>query len=129
MNFRLLGALLFQILCPVNKMLAAALRQSGTFKRPSLLAIRSARHLIGAGHERQLATAAATSLSSLEPTAPKMVTDTFPGPISKRLSEQVGQWQDNRAHWFPADFEKSIGNWIADADGNVLLDMFAQIGR
>lgn len=28
-----------------------------------------------------------------------------------------------------ADYAKSLGSWITDADGNLLLDMFAQIGE
>ena len=29
---------------------------------------------------------------------------------------------------FLVDFEKSHGNYIVDADGNVMLDVFCQIG-
>lgn len=81
---------------------------------------------------RSLATAAgsSSSLSSIfksEPGTPNVITSTLPGPKSKQLSEQIGLFQENRAHGFVVDYDKSIGNWIVDADGNVLLDMFAQI--
>ncbi|ORE04360.1 4-aminobutyrate aminotransferase [Rhizopus microsporus var. microsporus] len=40
---------------------------------------------------------------------------------------QLNQYQDTRSIFFVADYAKSKGNYIADADGNVLLDVFAQI--
>lgn len=60
-------------------------------------------------------------------------------------SERIGRFQDPRTHLFVADYEKSQGDWrsvslsthvspltpkgnfIVDADGNTLLDVFAQI--
>ncbi|EPQ30283.1 uncharacterized protein PFL1_02399 [Pseudozyma flocculosa PF-1] len=91
-----------------------------------------------AAARRSLATAAAStaaygsssSMSSIFPTEPAMptvLTSSIPGPQSKQASERIGTFQDNRAHGFVTDYQKSIGNWIVDADGNVLLDMFAQI--
>jgi hypothetical protein len=35
--------------------------------------------------------------------------------------------QDARAAHFFSDIEKSIGNYVVDADGNSLLDVFCQI--
>ncbi|KAI9474066.1 MAG: 4-aminobutyrate aminotransferase [Benjaminiella poitrasii] len=40
---------------------------------------------------------------------------------------KLNQYQDTRSIFFIADFSKSKGNYIVDADGNVLLDVFAQI--
>ncbi|PWZ03075.1 4-aminobutyrate aminotransferase [Testicularia cyperi] len=87
---------------------------SSSSSRPSTLAQR-----------RTLATV--SSLFPNEPSAPSMVTEAVPGPKSKELSSNIGTFQENRAHGFVVDYAKSQGNWIADADGNVLLDMFAQI--
>ncbi len=75
---------------------------------------------------RSLATVA-SSLFPGEPSTPHLVSPAIPGPKSKEISERIGSFQENRAHGFVVDYAKSQGNWIADADGNVLLDMFAQI--
>jgi 4-aminobutyrate aminotransferase/(S)-3-amino-2-methylpropionate transaminase len=60
--------------------------------------------------------------------APVIVTKgEIPGPKSKKLNQQLNTVQDLRTVHFVADFEKSSGNYIADADGNVYLDTFMQI--
>ncbi|KAI9269211.1 4-aminobutyrate aminotransferase [Phascolomyces articulosus] len=41
--------------------------------------------------------------------------------------KRLDNYQDTRSVFFVADFEKSIGNYIMDADGNAMLDVFAQI--
>ena len=51
----------------------------------------------------------------------------IPGAQSQTLSANIGAFQDPRTHVFVADYNKSNGNYIVDADGNVLLDMFGQI--
>jgi 4-aminobutyrate aminotransferase/(S)-3-amino-2-methylpropionate transaminase len=51
----------------------------------------------------------------------------IPGPVSIELNNQLGTIYDNRATYFVADYFKSVGNYIVDADGNKLLDVFAQI--
>lgn len=56
-----------------------------------------------------------------------MVTASHPGPLSQAAVQDIGRWQENRVDYFAADYAKSVGNYISDADGNVLLDMFAQI--
>ncbi|KAJ2389706.1 4-aminobutyrate transaminase [Coemansia sp. RSA 2611] len=61
-----------------------------------------------------------------EPSEPHVAT-AVPGPQSARVLQELGQLQDTRAAVFAADYEKSVGNYIADADGNVLLDMYCQI--
>eukprot|EP01080_Neovahlkampfia_damariscottae_P005655 gene5655-9471_t len=52
---------------------------------------------------------------------------TVPGPKSLELSKKISQHQDERGFAFVADYAKSKGNYIVDADGNVLLDMYCQI--
>lgn len=84
------------------------------------------RQLQPSQHRRSLATVSSTLFPS-EPTSPHLVSSSIPGPKSKELSNQIGTFQENRAHGFVVDYAKSQGNWIADADGNVLLDVFAQI--
>ncbi|KAI5951917.1 UGA1 [Candida jiufengensis] len=46
---------------------------------------------------------------------------------SKEGIEQLEKSFDARSAYFIADYAKSIGNYIADVDGNLLLDVYAQI--
>ncbi|KAJ2078208.1 hypothetical protein H4R24_004637 [Coemansia sp. RSA 988] len=62
-----------------------------------------------------------------EPKEPSVVTSEIPGPASKASLQKLSQLQDSRAAIFAADYNKSVGNYIADADGNMLLDMYCQI--
>lgn len=61
-----------------------------------------------------------------EPDAPVLKTP-VPGPASLALRDSMDNFQDVRTNHFFADLDKSIGNYIADADGNMLLDMYNQI--
>lgn len=62
-----------------------------------------------------------------EPSRPKMLTN-VPGPESMRLLQKLDKSQGNigHVHYF-ANYEKSCGNYIVDADGNTMLDLFTQI--
>ncbi|GAA6052376.1 hypothetical protein JCM3770_000212 [Rhodotorula araucariae] len=62
-----------------------------------------------------------------EPARPQVLTDAVPGPRSREASQAIAQFQDARAHVLVADYAKSNGNYLADVDGNVHLDVFAQI--
>ncbi|KAJ2808456.1 4-aminobutyrate transaminase [Coemansia helicoidea] len=62
-----------------------------------------------------------------EPKEPKIVTDTVPGPASRSALQQLAELQDTRATVLAGDYSKSVGNYLADADGNLLLDMYCQI--
>lgn len=62
-----------------------------------------------------------------EPSAPHSVTDDVPGPVSIKLNNLLGEVYDNRASYFVTDYLNSIGNYISDADGNRLLDVYCQI--
>jgi len=61
-----------------------------------------------------------------EPEGPTMKT-TVPGPKSKELMQNMNVLLNSGAVNFFADYENSYGNYIADADGNVLLDVYMQI--
>lgn len=63
----------------------------------------------------------------LEPSAPSVVTDCIPGPESQKQVSELKKLFDTRPVYFIADYEKSIGNYIADVDGNLYLDLYAQI--
>ena len=58
---------------------------------------------------------------------PLIKTSSFPGPVSKKLMAELDQLQDSRSVSFVQDLDKSSGNYIVDADGNALLDLYCQI--
>ncbi|CDK26935.1 unnamed protein product [Kuraishia capsulata CBS 1993] len=62
-----------------------------------------------------------------EPAAPSVQTAEIPGPKTKKALEELAEVFDARCAYFVADYDKSVGNYIADVDGNVFLDVYAQI--
>lgn len=56
-----------------------------------------------------------------------VVKTSVPGPRSSQLLEDISPLSDTGAVHFFADYQNSSGNYILDADGNVLLDVYAQI--
>jgi len=61
-----------------------------------------------------------------EPVGPQVKTP-IPGPRSKKAIEELNRVFDTRSLNMLADYTHSYGNYIADLDGNVLLDVYAQI--
>lgn len=61
-----------------------------------------------------------------EPSAP-IVTGAIPGPKSKAAIANLDRVFDTRSLNMMANYQNSFGNYIADLDGNVLLDVYAQI--
>jgi 4-aminobutyrate aminotransferase / (S)-3-amino-2-methylpropionate transaminase len=61
-----------------------------------------------------------------EPTAP-IIRTAIPGPNSKRAITDLDRVFDTRSLNMIANYQKSLGNYIADLDGNLLLDVYAQI--
>jgi len=57
-----------------------------------------------------------------EPAGPTVKT-AIPGPQSKKAIEDLHKVFDTRSLNMLANYEKSYGNYIADPDGNVLLDV------
>ena len=78
------------------------------------------------GSVRPLYVASARGLVAGEPSAPAMKT-AVPGPESQRLMNELDSVQAMKSVGFFADYEKSLGNYIVDADGNVMLDVFTNI--
>lgn len=57
-----------------------------------------------------------------EPEAPIVKTE-VPGPESRKEIAELDKVFDTRALSLLTDYNKSIGNYIADRDGNVFLDV------
>ncbi|HND29573.1 MAG TPA: aminotransferase class III-fold pyridoxal phosphate-dependent enzyme [Myxococcota bacterium] len=51
----------------------------------------------------------------------------IPGPASQALRASQARWMDARSIHFYTDAQRSLGNYIVDADGNVLLDLYGHI--
>lgn len=59
---------------------------------------------------------------SNEPNGPKLAT-AIPGPKNKAATAELDKVFDIRSLNMMTDYTKSNGNYIADLDGNVLLDV------
>ena len=62
-----------------------------------------------------------------EPVVPSMVTTEMPGPKSIAKKAELNKIQAMDSVAFFVDYDKSLGNYIVDADGNTLLDVFTSI--
>jgi len=81
--------------------------------------------LLGSFHDK-IPTTPAQPLENEGPISPKMNT-AVPGPESLRLMKELSESSECGAVHFMADYRNSYGNYVVDADGNRLLDVFAQI--
>jgi 4-aminobutyrate aminotransferase/(S)-3-amino-2-methylpropionate transaminase len=61
-----------------------------------------------------------------EPKAPSVQT-AIPGPKNQAAAKDLSEVFDTRSLNLLTDYEKSIGNYIVDLDGNKFLDVYAQI--
>ncbi|KAK5104506.1 4-aminobutyrate transaminase [Lithohypha guttulata] len=61
-----------------------------------------------------------------EPAGPRVAT-AIPGPRSKDAISDLNRVFDTRSLNMLTNYKQSYGNYIADLDGNVLLDVYAQI--
>ncbi|VUC20771.1 unnamed protein product [Clonostachys rosea] len=66
------------------------------------------------------------SFFATEPEGPTVVTS-VPGPKSKEAICRLDKVYDSAAAVLMGDYQKSRGNYLVDVDGNVLLDVYAQI--
>jgi hypothetical protein len=58
-----------------------------------------------------------------EPAGPAVHTSSIPGPKARALIEELDEVFDTRALNTLVDYERSFGNYLADADGNLFLDV------
>ncbi|KAF7698454.1 hypothetical protein HF521_004964 [Silurus meridionalis] len=81
--------------------------------------------LVASG-SRYVSQTATKAVSDFEYDAPSMKTP-IPGPRSKELTRQLGEIQNVGAINFFCNYEESRGNYLVDADGNRMLDLYTQI--
>ena len=62
-----------------------------------------------------------------EPDRPIMMTESWPGPKGLDHTKNYGETSCNMQIMFPVDLQESDGNYIADLDGNKMLDMLTSI--
>ncbi|KAF9111226.1 4-aminobutyrate transaminase [Mortierella sp. AM989] len=62
-----------------------------------------------------------------EPSGPRIITSSLPGPKTKAGLQHLDKLQDTRAATMMTDLDKSIGNYVVDLDGNTYLDVYCQI--
>jgi 4-aminobutyrate aminotransferase / (S)-3-amino-2-methylpropionate transaminase len=76
-------------------------------------------------HTRRHFTASSRVMSSLFPGEPEgpVVKTEIPGPNAKAAIAELNEVFDTRSLNMLTDYQKSVGNYIADPDGNVLLDV------
>jgi len=61
-----------------------------------------------------------------EPARP-IIKTAFPGPKTQESIAKYGEISCNKQQHFPIDLQESVGNYIADVDGNKYLDLFTSI--
>lgn len=103
--------------------LRAATRTNFTRSMATKTAPRAA---TAAAAQRPVADAVEQPLFLDEPSGPTLRTE-IPGPESKKAIAELDQIFETRSLNMMANYQNSFGNYIADLDGNVLLDVYAQI--
>ena len=106
-----------------------------TARLPPLSRVVATRSISSTSRPAASATAAAvmhqspqaeTAFFPEEPKTPRVVTS-IPGPKSMQAIKELDKVFDTRSLNMLANYQDSFGNYIADLDGNVLLDVYAQI--
>lgn len=109
------------------------LRGTSQIAAPRRIAVRT----LASATETRKATAAAAAIQydepvgeqpffHNEPLGPQVIT-AIPGPKSKDAITDLNRVFDTRSLNMIANYKQSFGNYIADLDGNLLLDVYAQI--
>ncbi|KAK9442684.1 4-aminobutyrate transaminase GatA [Metarhizium brunneum] len=104
----------------------SALRAAGASRPGMVQTLRAAmtkRSFNTAGAMRM---GAAKSFHKDEPAAPILKTS-IPGPKAAEAVKELDEVFETRSINMMTDYTQSVGNYIADPDGNMLLDVYAQI--
>lgn len=93
---------------------------ASVLRHSSRLGIRATRFALPKSRN---AYATATPYFNNEPSQPSVMTS-IPGPVSKKAIEELDSVFDTRSLNVICDYEKSLGNYLVDMDGNVSLRIF-----
>lgn len=96
-----------------------------TFSRPITTTSKPAAN-VATAMMRETLSGGETPFFPEEPKAP-IVQTAIPGPKSQAAIKELDRVFDTRSLNMLANYQNSFGNYIADLDGNVLLDVYAQI--
>lgn len=102
---------------------------SRSIARPSSrIAIPTAlyRHMASAAATATVSDASEQPFFPDEPSGPTVKT-AIPGPKNLEATDRLSKVFETRSLNMMTNYPKSLGNYIADLDGNVLLDVYAQI--
>lgn len=77
--------------------------------------------------QQYCASYATKSFISDEPSGPLLKTSEIPGPKTKQLLKRLNSIQQAGSVSLFIDYDKSLGNYVCDADDNILLDVYMQI--
>ncbi|OAP61056.1 4-aminobutyrate aminotransferase [Fonsecaea erecta] len=116
---------------------SAGLRSVGRLAAPARFTLRSApfRGLATSTNQQKAAAVAQAHIETPsmetaffpdEPVGPTVVTP-IPGPQSQKAIAELDKIFDTRSLNMLANYQQSYANYIVDPDGNVLLDVYAQI--
>jgi len=92
---------------------------TSVLRHSSRLGIRAASLALPRGRN---AYATAAPYFNNEPSQPSVMTS-IPGPVSRKAIEELDSVFDTRSLNMICDYEKSVGNYLADMDGNVSLQI------
>lgn len=101
---------------------AVRLRASIGHAPRALQSLRSQRHYSAAAVAKASTSSGEKPYFPNEPAGP-VVKTAIPGPKSKKAIAELDKVFETRSLNMLANYQQSVGNYIADPDGNVLLDV------
>jgi 4-aminobutyrate aminotransferase/(S)-3-amino-2-methylpropionate transaminase len=106
----------------------ASLRAAARLRAPSANSPRALQSLRAQRFYSSAAAAKASGSPTEQPYFPNepagpVVKTAIPGPQDKKAIAELDKVFETRSLNMLADYQKSVGNYIADLDGNVLLDV------
>jgi 4-aminobutyrate aminotransferase/(S)-3-amino-2-methylpropionate transaminase len=101
----------------------ASLRAAARMRPLATRFLRQQRAYVAAAAAKQSQPSGEQPFFPDEPAGP-IVKTAIPGPQSKKAIGELDKVFDTRSLNMIANYQKSFGNYIADPDGNVLLDVY-----
>ncbi|KAK3719670.1 4-aminobutyrate transaminase [Vermiconidia calcicola] len=110
----------------VQPTISRAIRTQAPMARRSMASQTPPRNATAAAAQAPMAEAIEQPFFPDEPVGP-MIRTAIPGPESKKAIAELDKIFETRSLNMMTNYQNSYGNYIADLDGNVLLDVYAQI--